>query len=64
MNTHVPKQIIEKYPNMEFRGKIKDIKNRKMIQAKNHNTGQSFYYSFEEDFFWFKDCEIPDWKIF
>ena len=48
---------------MEFRGKPRIIKGRTVIEAVNHSTGMNFYYSFEEDFFWFKNCEIPDWFI-
>jgi len=63
MNMHVPEEIRLKYPQMEFRGKQRKLHNRTMIDAENHQTGMSFYYSFEEDFFWFKNCEIPDWFI-
>ena len=63
LNTHVSKEIKEKYPNMEFRGKPRIIKGRTVIEAVNNSLGMYFYYSFEEDFFWFKNCEIPDWFI-
>ena len=48
---------------MEFRGKSYEYKNRKVIKAINHTTNQHFTYSFEEDFFWFRDCEMPEWRI-
>jgi hypothetical protein len=63
MNIHVSQQIMDKYPNMEFRGKPIQIKNRTVIKAENHVTDMSFWYSFEEDFFWFTNCEMPDWMI-
>jgi len=61
MNIHIPEEIRNKYPNMEFRGKSRSIKNRTVIEAINHATNMNFYYSFDEDFFWFANCEIPDW---
>jgi len=63
MNSYVPQEIIEKYPHMEFRGKPFTIKNRKVIRADNPATNLPYYYSFDEDFFWFRTMEIPDWKI-
>jgi len=48
---------------MEFQGKPRQIKGRTVIEATNHATDMDFYYSFDEDFFWFKNCEIPDWFI-
>jgi len=63
MNTHVPDELKLKYPQMEFRGKPRIISGKKVIAAKNNSTDQHFYYSFDEDFFWFKNCEIPDWYI-
>jgi hypothetical protein len=63
MNTHVPQEIKDKYPNIEFRGTPIEIKNRTVIKAENHATGMSFYYSFAEDFFWFRGVEMPDWFI-
>ena len=62
MNIHVPEAIRVKYPHMEFRGKQRIMKDRTVIEAINHTTGMNFYYSFEEDFFWFAD-QIPDWKL-
>jgi hypothetical protein len=47
---------------MEFRGKQKQIKNRIVIEAFNPATNQTFFYSFEEDFFWFAG-QIPDYKL-
>lgn len=47
---------------MEFRGKQRILKDRTVIEAINHATGMRFFYSFEEDFFWFND-QIPDWKL-
>lgn len=62
MNVHIPEDIRNKYPHMEFRGKQRILKDRNVIEAINHTTGMKFYYSFEEDFFWFTD-QIPDWKL-
>ena len=47
---------------MEFRGKIRTIKDRPVIEAYNPVTEDTFFYSFEEDFFWFAG-EIPDYKL-
>lgn len=63
MNNHVPEEIKNKYPNIEFRGKPRIINNRTVIEANNHATGMTFFYSFDEDFFWSANCEIPDWFI-
>lgn len=63
MNTHVPDNIKEKYFNFEFRGKPWEEKNRTLIEAINHHTNLKYYYSFDEDFFWFANCEIPTWFI-
>lgn len=62
MNIHVPESLKQKYPNLEFTVKPKEIRNRIVIAAKNHSTGQCFQYSFDEDFFWFSG-QIPDWKL-
>jgi hypothetical protein len=62
MNIHVSEKIKTKYPHMEFRGKQKQIKNRIVIEAFNPATNQTFFYSFEEDFFWFAG-QIPDYKL-
>jgi hypothetical protein len=48
---------------MEFRGKKRILKNRTVIEAYNHATNMNFFYSFEEDFFWMTNCELPEWKI-
>lgn len=48
---------------MEFRGKPVYANGRKLIRATNHAVNLHYFYSFEEDFFWFKDCEIPEWMI-
>jgi hypothetical protein len=63
MNIHVPEEIRNKYPHMEFRGKKRILKNRTVIEAYNPATNMNFFYSFEEDFFWITNCELPDWKI-
>lgn len=63
MNIHVPDSIRDKYPNFDFRGKQFVRKNRTMIEAYHTALGKTFYYSFEEDFFWFADCELPDWMM-
>ena len=62
MNSYVPQEIQDKYPHMEFRGKIRTIKDRPVIEAYNPVTEDTFFYSFEEDFFWFAG-EIPDYKL-
>ena len=62
MNIHVPKELKKKYPQYEFRGKQREINNRIVIEAYNPVTEQTFYYSFEEDFFWFAG-QIPDYKL-
>jgi len=62
MNVHVPEELKIKYPQMEFRGKPRILNDRKVIEAYNHAIGQSFFYSFEEDFFWFSG-QIPDYKL-
>ena len=62
MNIHVPEDLKNKYPHMEFRGKIRTIKDRPLIEAYNPVTEDTFFYSFEEDFFWFAG-EIPDYKL-
>ena len=62
MNTPVPEEIKSKYLYMEFRGKQRIINDRIVIEAYNHATEQNFYYSFEEDFFWFSG-EIPNYKL-
>ena len=62
MNVHVPKQIAEKYPHIEFRGKPKRFKNRTIIEAYNPAVKIKLQYSFEEDFFWFSG-QIPDYIL-
>ena len=62
MNIHVPEDLKNKYPHIEFRGKIRKIKDRPVIEAYNPVTEDTFFYSFEEDFFWFAG-EIPDYKL-
>jgi len=62
MNIHVPEDLKNKYPHIEFRGKIRTIKDRPVIEAYNPVTEDTFFYSFEEDFFWFAG-EIPDYKL-
>ncbi len=51
MNIHAPEELKIKYPQYEFRGKQREINNRIVIEAYNPTTEQTFYYSFEEDFF-------------
>ncbi len=62
MNIHVPEDLKNKYPHMEFRGKQREMNNRIVIEAYNPTTEVTFFYSFEEDFFWFAG-EIPDYKL-
>jgi hypothetical protein len=63
MNIYVPNLIAEKYPNFEFIGKPFNKKGRTLIEAKSHATGITHYYSFEEDFLWHANCELPDWMM-
>jgi len=59
MNSHVPKELIDKYPNLEFRGKSYLKSGKKYIKARYKDQElrmifkNRFEYSFEEDFFWF-----------
>ena len=62
MNIHVSEELKKKYPQYEFRGKRREINNRIVIEAYNPVTEQTFYYSFEEDFFWMAG-QIPDYKL-
>ena len=62
MNIHAPEELKIKYPQYEFRGKQREINNRIVIEAYNPVTEQTFYYSFEEDFFWMAG-QIPDYKL-
>ena len=62
MNTHVPDEIKDKYPQMEFRGKQRILKDRVVIEAYNPTTNTNYFYRFEEDFFWFSG-QIPDYKL-
>ena len=62
MNIHVPDEIRNKYPQFEFRGKQRILKDRTIIEAYNPSTDMSFYYSFDEDFFWFVG-QMPDYKL-
>lgn len=62
MNIHIPENIKEKYPHMEFRGKRRKLNSREVMKAYNPATQQTFFYSFEEDFFWFSG-QIPDYKL-
>ena len=53
MNTHVPKEIIDKYPTYEFRGHPFNLSNgNHYIRAHHKTLNQTFFYCFEEDFFW------------
>jgi hypothetical protein len=59
MNSHVTKELIDKYPNLEFRGKSYFKSGKKYIKARYKDPEirlifkRRFEYSFEEDFFWF-----------
>lgn len=63
MNIHVSEDIRKKYPNMEFVGVPRVLANRTVIKAVNHSINTTYYYSFDEDFFWFADAEMPIWFI-
>ena len=68
MNIHVSDDIIKKHSNMEFIGTSFMVRNKKVIRAKNHVVNQTYYYSFDEDFFWISLAggpkeSIPEWYI-
>lgn len=63
MNVHVSEEIRKKYPNMEFRGKPRERGGRLVVEAFMAAQDQTFWYSFEEDFFWRTDCEMPEYKL-
>jgi hypothetical protein len=48
---------------MEFVGVPRVLANRTVIKAVNHSINTTYYYSFDEDFFWFADAEMPIWFI-
>lgn len=48
---------------MEFRGKPHERNGRIVIEARMDAQDQTFWYSFEEDFFWMASCEMPDYKL-
>lgn len=59
MNVHVPIEIIEKYPGYNFTGKPFKLKNGKLyIRALHTTLGETHYYSFDEDFFWWDKEDI------
>ena len=62
-NIYIPDAIQQKYPNFEFRGKTFTHSNRTLIEAVNTATGIKHFYSFEEDFLWHANCELPTWFI-
>lgn len=54
MNVHVPKETIDKYPTYEFKGKPFHLQNGKnYIRAYHQTLERTFFYCFEDDFFWF-----------
>ena len=58
-NPHVPKEIIEKYPSYEFIGipiVLRDGK--RYIRAHHKVLGDTHFYSFDHDFFWFSREDI------
>ncbi len=62
MNIHAHEELKIKYPQYEFLCKQREINNRIVIEAYNPTTEQTFFYSFEEDFFWIAG-QIPDYKL-
>jgi hypothetical protein len=53
MNSHVPQEIINKYPTYEFRGQSFNLSDGKhYIRARHKTLERIFFYCFEEDFFW------------
>ena len=63
MNIHVPEEIRKKYPLFDFRGKLFKKSNRTLIEAYHGYLKKTYFYSFEEDFFWFSDTEFPEWML-
>lgn len=63
MNIYVLEELKQKYPQIEWRGKPKTLVDRTVIEAYNPATNMSFWYSFEEDFFWLRNTELPNWKM-
>jgi hypothetical protein len=63
MNIHVSEEIKKKYPGMEFRGKPHERSGRIVIEAHMPSQDLSYWYSFEEDFFWLMSSGIPDYKL-
>lgn len=54
MNIYVPQEIINKYPTYEFQGKPFNLSDGKIYIRAHHKTlGQTLFYSFSDDFFWF-----------
>ena len=63
MNIHAPpKEIRDKYPCLEWRGKPFRYKNRIVYKAFHKTLETTLYYSPVEDFSWFPET-IPDWFL-
>jgi hypothetical protein len=53
MNSHVPQEIIDKYPTYRFEGKTFNLSNgNHYIRAYHQTLQKTHFYCFEEDFFW------------
>lgn len=48
---------------MEFRGKPREKNGRLVIEARMDAQDQTFWYSFDEDFFWQTTCDMPEYKL-
>lgn len=60
MNIYVPIDVQQRFKCLEFKGKPFKYKNRTLIRAHHYSLNEGFYYSFEEDFAWFKNSDIPE----
>ena len=59
MNTHVPTEIIDKYPTYTFEGKPFHLSSGKnYIRARHKTLERTFFYCFEEDSFWMDKEDI------
>jgi hypothetical protein len=60
-NSHIPQCVVDKYPQMEFKGKVFYPKGRTdtFVRALYRDRyvqmeiGECFYYSIQDDFFYF-----------
>lgn len=63
MNIHISREISEKYPTYNFIGKPFKLKNGKIyIRAFHKTLGKKFFYSYDEDFFWFDRPKVGEYN--